>query len=272
MRHARTLFLVSLLTGAVLGGFLLAAPGRADAEVHNVHLRRLTGGGGGLSEPVTLTQTLTGVAAAFSGTITSSVASASNAYLQATGARLKLGAGTTDYFTSDGLTKITAAGDLRVSNDLTVGTVRPPSVLSVISGSSDGASSTYLEVYSNNAAMSNAGARLLRLYNGNATLAFSVAPEGNMVFERTGADSTASPGAATINKAAGKSAIASGATSAVVTNSTVTANSIVMLTPLDIDATNCPAWSAVPAAGSFTATCSGTLGATWKFSWMVVNR
>lgn len=82
--------------------------------------------GGALS---TTTQTIAGAktwsgAAAFSSTLdvtgllTSAVSSGSNALLLATGARLKLGGGTTDYFTSNGSTTITAAGNLAATGTL----------------------------------------------------------------------------------------------------------------------------------------------------------
>jgi hypothetical protein len=83
-----------------------------------------------------------------------------------------------------------------------------------------------------------------------------------------GTDSSASPGAATINKPLGKSAIAAGAASVVVTNSLVTAASHVLITPHARDAT-CLDLIVVPAAGSFTV--SGTAAATTDlpFSWEV---
>lgn len=83
-------------------------------------------------------------------------------------------------------------------------------------------------------------------------------------------DSTASPGNATSNTTSGKSAIAAGASAATITNSHVTASSIIMVTPLDTDAT-LVRYRAVPAAGSFTVTGNANATAAWKFSWFVLN-
>lgn len=83
-------------------------------------------------------------------------------------------------------------------------------------------------------------------------------------------DSTGTPGAATINKPSGKSAIASGAASVVITNSLVAATSRILITPLDLDGT-LTNWKAVAGVGAFTVTGNGNAAATWKFSWVVIN-
>lgn len=80
-------------------------------------------------------------------------------------------------------------------------------------------------------------------------------------------DSSGSPGAATISKPGGRSAIASGATSVVITNTLVAATSHVFIAPQGRDAT-CLVPIAVPAAGSFTvsttgAACTGNLIFDW---------
>lgn len=54
------------------------------------------------------------------GALLSAVASGSNAFQAATGARWKIGGGTTDYFTSNGTTKITAAGDFGITASMTL--------------------------------------------------------------------------------------------------------------------------------------------------------
>lgn len=83
-----------------------------------------------------------------------------------------------------------------------------------------------------------------------------------------GTDSTGTPGAATINKASGKSAIAAGASSVVITNSLVTAASRVLITPHARDAT-CKELIAVPALGSFTVSGTANATAALPFSWEV---
>lgn len=82
-------------------------------------------------------------------------------------------------------------------------------------------------------------------------------------------DSTGTPGNATIDGQRGKSAIAMGATACVVTNAAVGANSQVIITPLDNDATLVTYKIAV-AAGSFTVTGNAAATAAWKFQWTVI--
>ncbi len=85
-----------------------------------------------------------------------------------------------------------------------------------------------------------------------------------------GTDSSGTPGAATIDKPSGKSAIALGAASVVITNALVTAASCVHITPETRDAT-CKELIAVPGAGSFTVSGSAVAAATLVFSWHVQN-
>lgn len=91
-----------------------------------------------------------------------------------------------------------------------------------------------------------------------------IAPVGQDV----GTDSSGTPGAATINKLCGISAINTGDSSVVVTNSLVTAGSHVLITPHARDAT-CKELIAVPAAGSFTVSGSAAATAPVPFSWRV---
>lgn len=91
---------------------------------------------------------------------------------------------------------------------------------------------------------------------------------GGGVISMSGTDSSGTPGAATINKPAGKSAIAAGASSVVITNSLVTASSHIVITPHARDAT-CKELIVVPAAGSFTVSGSANATAALAFSWEV---
>lgn len=86
--------------------------------------------------------------------------------------------------------------------------------------------------------------------------------------DQSGTDSTGSPGAATINRPIGKSAIAAGASSVVITNSLVTAASFIALTPHARDAT-CKELIAVPGAGIITVSGSANATAALPFSWEV---
>lgn len=79
-------------------------------------------------------------------------------------------------------------------------------------------------------------------------------------------DSSGTPGAATINRPLGRSAIAMGASSVVVTNSLANATSQVDITPEDLDAT-LTAWKVTYASGSFTVTGNAVSTAVWKFRW-----
>lgn len=83
-------------------------------------------------------------------------------------------------------------------------------------------------------------------------------------------DSSGTPGAATINKASGRSAVAALASSVVITSSVCTTTSIVLLSPEDID-TTLVQWKVVPASGSFTVTGNATATADWKFRWAIIK-
>lgn len=130
-------------------------------------------------------------------------------------------------------------------------------------------STAIAHAFGNTATLSNATAKIAAFYPDSlSTEKLGVYATGKLGFEYT--DGTGSPGNATVNKVSGKNAIAASASAAVITNSTVTANSIIMITPLDTDAT-LVRYKAVPSAGSFTVTGNTTATATWKFSWLVIN-
>ncbi len=83
--------------------------------------------------------------------------------------------------------------------------------------------------------------------------------------------SVSTPGDATVNATAGTSAIALGAQAAVITNSFCAAGDLIMVTPLDTDAT-LVTYKAVSAAGSFTVTGGAVAAAIWKFQWQVIKK
>jgi hypothetical protein len=107
----------------------------------------------------------------------------------------------------------------------------------------------------------------------NATLT-DTAVVGNIIrfgsngaMSQRGTDSSGTPGAATIDRPTGISAIASGATSVTITNSLVAANSRVLVTwHADHGAAR---WWVTRAAGSFTVTLSAAATANAAFSWEV---
>lgn len=84
-------------------------------------------------------------------------------------------------------------------------------------------------------------------------------------------DSSGSPGNATINKPSGKVAVAIGASTVTVTNSYVTAASIVLCVIQFVDATLTTIRSVVPTSGAFTITCNANATAATKIAFVVVN-
>ncbi len=84
-------------------------------------------------------------------------------------------------------------------------------------------------------------------------------------------DTTAAPGSATANTVAGSSAIALGASTATITSSFCAAGDLIMLTPLDTDAT-LVRYKAVAGAGSFVVTGNANATAIWKFQWLIVKK
>lgn len=82
---------------------------------------------------------------------------------------------------------------------------------------------------------------------------------------------SATIGAVAINKPAGAGNIALGAASIVVTNSLVTANSLVLAWLMQTDATLTFIKSVIPAAGSFTVTGNANATANCKFGFLVIS-
>jgi hypothetical protein len=101
-----------------------------------------------------------------------------------------------------------------------------------------------------------------------ATEVWGVTRQGKMVMQTT--DSSGTPGNVTINKPSGKAAIASGASTVTVTNSLVTASSIVLIQPQNLDGSLLD-YEVVPAAGSFTVTGNSAAAENWPFGFVVFN-
>lgn len=118
-------------------------------------------------------------------------------------------------------------------------------------------------------ALSTSGAKIHSFRNATVEKA-SIDKDGKLMVG-TG-DSTGTPGAATINQPSGKAALAAGTGAAgiVITNSLVTANSHIHITPLDIDATALR-YKVAAAPGSFTITTNANTTAIWKFQFLVIN-
>lgn len=90
-------------------------------------------------------------------------------------------------------------------------------------------------------------------------------------FQCDSGDSSGTPGNATVNFGAGKSAVAAAAASVVITtNKIITANDLVFVVPLLNDATLVQWAITNVAVGSFTLTGNAAATANWPFAWFVV--
>ena len=87
----------------------------------------------------------------------------------------------------------------------------------------------------------------------------------------TKTDTTGTPGDAAAVTPCGKSSIDTGATACVITDARVAATDIILITPLDINAT-ATVLKAVPGTGSFTVTANAAAtSAPLQFSWLVIK-
>ena len=84
-----------------------------------------------------------------------------------------------------------------------------------------------------------------------------------------GDDQTGTPGAATINKPIGRVAVAAAASSVVVTNALVAADSFVQPVLQTVDGTCTQILSCVPGAGSFTITMNAACTGNTNISFIV---
>jgi hypothetical protein len=295
-------------------------------------------GGGGLSEPLTLTQAMTGTSATFTGTVSASIFSAlssasatlkglvadgatavaniidsANGLANAAAKLLSIrNAGTEKtFFDKDGGmtvlgvasgsyavtipsgTRIAPATDnsgnlgwatRRFNGVFTAGIYNANNSFARMSFPSGFATSYTSEVptgssdwichYFQNSTTLGAGESSYKLIaafagvNPGGGEKFSIQASGRI--NQPSTDNTASPGAATANTPLGKSAVASGATSVVITNSTCTATSLVFVTPRTLDSA-VKVWAVSAAAGSFTLTLDAAPAAAWAFNWEVRN-
>lgn len=83
-------------------------------------------------------------------------------------------------------------------------------------------------------------------------------------------DKSATVGAVTSNSIHGRATLAAGATSVVLTNNLVTADSMIIITPRSLDAT-AKEFTAIAAAGSFTVTVNAAATANFSFDFLVVS-
>jgi hypothetical protein len=156
------------------------------------------------------------------------------------------------------------------ANTVTAGTYTAAGVLTVKGNVASNGTSIPIKLY-NNTALTTSGDVIFCGYadNSGTTKQFCFDKDGVLVLPQA-ANTTGSPGAATANVAAGRSAFAAGTGAAgiVITNSLVTATSRVTCQIATNDAT-AKSCVAVPASGSFTAyTNANTTGIT-NFAWKV---
>jgi hypothetical protein len=223
----------------------------------------------------------------------SSQASGSDAFKAATGARWHFGAGASDYASSDGTT-VTFAGPVNISGQVSLdnaGNTLLTGASAQIAFVADNAASGRI-TSSQTAATTSTTVAALKLFPqnvldatdlvlrvgdaANANSLFNVnysgqiAPAADLSFPSY-TDDSATPGNRTVNKVRGKNAIAIGASTCVITNSFVTANSQVICVLEFADATATFIKCCIPAAGSFTLTVNANATAATKFSWLVIN-
>lgn len=233
-------------------------------------LRKLSSG---VSEPLTLTQVLT-----------SSVASGSNAISLTAGARISLGG----CYIADSSSQVGISNNLKILNNNQGISYSAYGVINNGSTNTTPASTTSLTfsfftsdiangvLYSfedpTTLATNNNTFAFLRARHttgGTPVTIWTLFGNGRMAFDST--DSSGTPGAVTLNKPSGKVAIAAGASSVVVTNSCVSATSIVLPVLQTTDATLTFIKSCVPSAGSFTVTGNANATAAVTVGFLVIN-
>lgn len=214
------------------------------------------------------------------GLTVSGVASGSNAIAIPAGTYVFFGDATMRRSSSGTLAVSDGAGDFLVGN-VAATTVRGQSANPLLLDNfvADGAAAVGCKVRVQGGPFANAAARLIQFENPAGTAKSYFLADGTLYapgFKTDFTDSSGTPGNATINKSSGRSAFASAASSVVVTNSLVTASSIVIV-QLETSGIGVGELSVVPAAGSFTVTSINALGVatvvtgTAKFSWFVVQ-
>lgn len=192
--------------------------------------------------------------------ITSLATSTNPAFTMTEGARFYLDGGGTKFFSVSGsLLTFTNMSLAWAGNTQITGTTG----LFITSASTNG---NY--VLGMNTSGSLTSGQFLKFWINNV-LKFSQDISGRMDFDVT--DSSGTPGAATINKPSGQVSIAAGASSVVVTNSLVSATSIVQPVLQFADATLTFIKTCVPGAGSFTITGNANATANTKVGFTVFN-
>ena len=224
---------------------------------------------------------------------TANAASGTDAFKVATnGARIHFGAGASDYASSNGTT-VTFAGPLTTASTFNAAQINgtlgyftsevyasyfrqtSASAVEIRGFAVDGATAVGA-IVNTGSTYSTAGAKLLSVRN-NTTEKASIDKDGGLTLGGQLAlssytDDSATPGNRTVNTVRGKNAVAIGATTCVITNSFVTANSQIIVTLDETDATGLYIRAVAPTAGSFTLTIGpAAVTADTTFSWVVIN-
>ena len=143
----------------------------------------------------------------------------------------------------------------------------------VYNGTAGNSATTVAHSFGNTNALSTPGAKIANFCINNANTTATEAANIDVYgrYNMAATDATGTPGAVTVNKAAGQVAIAAGASSVVVTNSLVTTASIVLVVLQRVDATLTQILSVVPGAGSFTIRGNANATATTTMGFVVHN-
>ncbi len=227
---------------------------------------------------LSLVQSVTSTIAQFVGqdvvakSYTSSQASGSDAFaVQTNGARVHFGTGATDFASSDG----TWVGftNLKASQFSFAGVFANMYVTSgaatLRSLVADGANAVGVRI-TNYPALTASGTKICGFYpDSDTTLVASVTKAGCYNPQYT--DDSANSGNRTVNTPAGANSIAIGSATCTITNSCVSATSIVYCVLQASDATATTILRVVPGSGSFTLTVNATATAATKFGWVVFN-
>lgn len=133
----------------------------------------------------------------------------------------------------------------------------------------DGATAIGVKI-SNITSLSNAGAKIAAFYPNNAVSeVLAIHKSGKLIVDST--DESGTPGDATINKPSGIVAIAAGQSAVTVTNSLVSATSVVMAVLQQVDGTLTQILTVVPGPGSFVVTGNAAATAATKVAFWVLN-
>lgn len=219
---------------------------------------------------------------AFSSAVASSVASGSNAHTLLAGARLKWSDSSTTYLDTDG------SGTIRcLANGFQMKTTGSVAYTDNLQNNSQSAVAGTALVIANvtaaggtvpmilKAGTATTAGNILQIAN-TSTVVQSIDFAGKTIYAEY-TDGSASPGNATINKVTGRAAVASGASTATITNSRCTATSIVEVQLQTAGVGICNVIVTTTSAGSFVVTTINALGAATvttgaaTFSFRIIN-